>query len=314
MKINFEIILTRIDALQSLANTQAICFSNDNIVHLESVLDGEGSKSTKSEPTISLMEKEKNSEIEALKSKINSLDMKLEKYLKDYDAISNQSPIVIPQVPIVSPQSPIVPPQAPITPSLHVNKKNHDQTPELQIPSHANKEFLNKLPLCDTQGFNCKQVNNLNETSLLPQHVMTPCQSLESNSSLLSNRSRKLLGKIPNGHRHGIYQSKTSNQETSLLPQHVNMFPCQSLESNSPLLSIRSRKSVGIIPNGHKHGICQSKTSSLRDFTQPQRKIAPFRKSPANYRPPRIVLEKQSMEWAVYLKFVSQMTHKSTLV
>ena len=63
MKINFEIILTRVDALQSLANTQAIYFNNDNIVHLESVLDGEGSKSTKSEPTISLMEKEKNSEI-----------------------------------------------------------------------------------------------------------------------------------------------------------------------------------------------------------------------------------------------------------
>ena len=53
------------------------------------------------------------------------------------------------------------------------------------------------------------------------------------------------------------------------------------------------------IPNGHKHGIYQSKTSSLRDFTQPQRKIAPFRKSPANYRPPRIVLEKQSMEWVM---------------
>ena len=28
MKINFEIILTRVDALQSLANTQAICFNN----------------------------------------------------------------------------------------------------------------------------------------------------------------------------------------------------------------------------------------------------------------------------------------------
>ena len=142
---------------------------------------------------------------------------------------------------------------------------------------------------------------------------MTPCQSWESNSPLLSNRSRKFLGKIPNGHRHGTYQSKTSNLETSLLPQHV-MSPCQSLESNSPLLSNRSRKFSGKIPNGHKHGIYQSKTSSLRDFTQPQRKIAPFRKSPANYRPPRIVLEKQSMEWAVYVQFVSQMTHKSTLV
>ena len=85
------------------------------------------------------------------------------------------------------------------------------------------------------------------------------------------------------------------------------MSPCQSLESNSPLLSNRSRKFLGKIPNGHKHGIYQPKTSSLRDFTQPQRKIAPF-------RPPRIVLEKQSMEWAVYLQFVSQMTHKSTLV
>ena len=112
MKINFEIILTRVDALQSLANTQAICFNNDNIVHLESVLDGEGCKSSKSEPTISLMEKENNSEIEALKSKINSLDMKLEKCLNDYDANSNQSPIVIPQVPIVSPQPPIVPPSS----------------------------------------------------------------------------------------------------------------------------------------------------------------------------------------------------------
>ncbi len=129
------------DALQSLANTQAICFNNDNIVHLESVLDGEGRKSTKSEPAISLMEKEKNSEIEALKNKINSLDMKLEKCLRDYDANLNQSPIVIPQAPIVSPQSPIVPPQAPITPSLHVNKRNHDQTPERQIPCHANKEL-----------------------------------------------------------------------------------------------------------------------------------------------------------------------------
>ncbi|CAB3983674.1 Hypothetical predicted protein [Paramuricea clavata] len=215
--------------------------------------------------------------------------MKLEKCLKDYDANSNQSPIVIPQVPIVFPQPPIVPPQAPITPSLQVNKRNQDQTPELQISGHANQEFLNKLPLCDTQRFNCKQVNNLNETSLLPQHVMTPRQSLESNSPLLSNRSKKFLGKIPNGHRHGLNQSKTSNLET-LLPQHV------------------------MSPNSHKHGIYQSKTSSLRDFTQPQRKIAPFRKSPANYRPPRIVLEKQSMEWAVYLQFVSQMTHKSTLV
>jgi hypothetical protein len=249
------------------------------------------------------MEKENNSEIEALKSKINSLDMKLEKYLKYYDANSNQSPIVIPQVPIVSPQLPIVPPQAPITPSLHVNKRNQDQTPEFQISGHANKEFLNKLPLCDTKGFNCKQVNNLNGTSLLPQHVMTPCQSLESNSPLLSNRSRKFLGKIPNGHRHGIYQSKTPNLETSLLPQHV-MSPCQSLESNSPLLSNISRKFLGKIPNGHKHGIYQSKTSSLRDFTQ--RKFAPFRKSPANYRPPRIVLEKQSTEWAVYLQFIIQ--------
>jgi hypothetical protein len=75
MKINFEIILTRVDALQSLANTQAICINNDNIVHLESVLDGERCKSTNSEPTISPMEKENNSEIEELKSKINSLDM-----------------------------------------------------------------------------------------------------------------------------------------------------------------------------------------------------------------------------------------------
>ena len=71
------------------------------------------------------------------------------------------------------------------------------------------------------------------------------------------------------------------------------MTPCQSLESNSPLLSNRSRKFSGKIPNGHKHGIYQSKTSSLRDFTQPQRKISPFRKSPANYRPPRIVLDSQ---------------------
>ena len=133
-----------------------------------------------------------------------------------------------------------VPPQAPITPSLHVNKRNHDQTPELQIPCHANKEFLNKLPLCDTQGFNCKQANNLNETSLLPQHVTSPYQSLESNSPL-SNRSRKLLEKIPKGHRHSIHQSKISNLETSLLPQHV-MSPCQSLESNSSLLSNRPRK------------------------------------------------------------------------
>ncbi len=123
MKINFKIILTRVDALQSLANMQAICFNYDNIVHLEPVLDGEGSKSTKLEPAISLMEK--NSEIEALQSKINSLHMKLGKCLRDYDANSNQSPIVIPQ-------APIVPPQVPITPSLHV-KKNHDQTPELQI-------------------------------------------------------------------------------------------------------------------------------------------------------------------------------------
>jgi hypothetical protein len=119
-----------------------------------------------------------------------------------------------------------------------------------------------------------------------PGAATAPCQSLESNSPLLSNRSRKFLGKIPNGHmyRHGIYQSKTSNLETSLLPQHV-ISPCQSLESNSPLLSNRSRTFLGKIPNGHKHGIYQSKTSSLRDFTQPQRKIAPFRKSPANNRP-----------------------------
>ena len=58
-------------------------YNNDNIGHLEPVLDGEGSKSTKSEPAISLMEKEKNTEIETLKNKINSLDMKLEKCLRD---------------------------------------------------------------------------------------------------------------------------------------------------------------------------------------------------------------------------------------
>ena len=179
--------------------------------------------------------------------------------------------------------------------------------PELQIPCHVSKVFLDKLPLCDTQGFNCKQVNNLNESSLLPQHVMTPCQSLESNSPLLSNRLRNLSGKPPNGHRHALLQSKTSNQELSLFPQHVKL-SCQSLqlESNSPLLSKKSSKPL--------YGLRQSKTSSRRDFTQPQRKIAPFRKSPANYRPPRIVLEKESMEWAAYLQFVSQMTRKSTLV
>ena len=70
--------------------------------------------------------------------------------LKDYDTILNQPPIVIPQVPIVPPQSPIVPPQAPITPSPHVNKQNLDQSPELQIPCHVSKVFLNKLPQCDT--------------------------------------------------------------------------------------------------------------------------------------------------------------------
>jgi hypothetical protein len=48
--------------------------------------------------------------------------MKLEKCLKDYDANSNQSPIVIPQVPIVSPQTPIVPPQAPILPRCILTK------------------------------------------------------------------------------------------------------------------------------------------------------------------------------------------------
>jgi hypothetical protein len=84
----------------------------------------------------------------------------LEKCLKDYDASANQSPIVISQVPIVSSQPPIVLPQAPITHPLHVNKRIQDQTPELQISDHANKEFLNKLPLCDTQGFNCKQFKN----------------------------------------------------------------------------------------------------------------------------------------------------------
>ena len=304
MKIKFEIVLTRIDALQSLANTQAICFGNDNVAHLESVLDGEGRKSMKAAPTISPIEKE-NFEIEALKSKINSLDIKLEKCLKDYDTILNQPPLVIPQVPIVPPQLPIVPPQAPITPSSHVNKQNLDQSPELQIPCHVSKVFLAKLPLCDTQGFNCKQVNNLNESSLLPQHVMTPCQSLESNSPLLSNRLRNLSGKPPNGHRHALLQSKTSNQELSLFPQHVKP-SYQSLESNSPLLSKKSSKPL--------YGLRQSKTSSRRDFTQPQRKIAPFRKNPANYRPPRIVLEKESMEWVAYPQFVSQMTRKSTLV
>ena len=79
-------------------------------MHLESVLDGEGRKSTKTAPTINPIKKE-NSEIEALKNKINSLDIKLEKCLKNYDAISNQPPIVIPQGPIAPPQSPIVPPQ-----------------------------------------------------------------------------------------------------------------------------------------------------------------------------------------------------------
>ena len=94
------------------------------------------------------------------------------------------------------------------------------------------------------QGFNCKQVNNLNKSSLLPRHVMTPCPSLESNSPLLSNRPRNLSGKIPNGHKHAIFQSNTSNQESSLFPQQLVVFSCQSLQSNSPLLSNRSRKSL----------------------------------------------------------------------
>ena len=70
IKVNFEIILTRVDALQSLANTQAICFNNDNIVHLESVLDGEGCKSTKSEPTISLMRRKRILKLRHLKAKL----------------------------------------------------------------------------------------------------------------------------------------------------------------------------------------------------------------------------------------------------
>ena len=117
-----------------------------------------------------------------------------------------------------------------------------------------------------------KQVNTLNESSLLPQHVMTPCQSLEPTSSPLPDSPRNLSGKIPNDHG------------------HVN-------RSSKPL-----------------HGLCQPKTSSLGVPTQPQRKIAPFRKDSANYRPPRIFLEKQSMEWAVYLQFVSQMTRNSSPV
>ena len=101
------------------------------------------------------------------------------------------------------------------------------------------------------------------------------------------------------------------------------MTPCQSLEPTSSPLPVRPRNLSGKIPNDHGHvnrsskplhGLCQPKTSSLGVPTQPQRKIVPFRKESANYQPPRIVLEKQSMEWAVYLQFVSQMTRNSSPV
>ena len=63
----YEILLSWVDALQSLANSQSTCSQNDEMVNLEIELIEERSKNTKLESTISLMAMEKNSEIAALK-------------------------------------------------------------------------------------------------------------------------------------------------------------------------------------------------------------------------------------------------------
>ena len=70
MKLNYEILLSRVDALQSLANSQTACsqINDDETVNFEMEFIEERSKNIKLESTISLMATKNDSEIEALRN------------------------------------------------------------------------------------------------------------------------------------------------------------------------------------------------------------------------------------------------------
>ncbi len=154
-----------------MLNSQSTCSQNDEMVSLEIKLIEERSKNMKLE-SASLKAREKNSEIAALKCK--SLDIKLDKWINDYNARTSfetpnsfqslvddvnatQSPTVQQQQSIVRPQSPVVlsysltvPLQSPILLSSQVNKRNQD--------ANRPSNFLNNLPLSEPREINRKQV------------------------------------------------------------------------------------------------------------------------------------------------------------
>ena len=180
MKLNYEILLSRVDALQSLANSQTACSQNDDeAVNFEIEFIEERSKNLKMESTMSLMAMKNDSEIEALKCKIKSLENKLEKCINEvnpliiaekpntfqslaYDATS-QLRIVQPQSlesPIVPPHLTVVPSPPPSPLSSQDNKRKED--------AKQTSSFLNKLPLISELGeINCMQADYLNDIQLL---------------------------------------------------------------------------------------------------------------------------------------------------
>ena len=157
MKLNYEILLSRVDALQSLANSQTACSQNndDETVNFEIEFIEERSKNMKLESTVSLMAMKNDSEIEALKCKIRSLEIKLDKCINNvnppiiaetpntfqfpaYDA-TLQSRIVQPQSLTDRPESPIVPPHLTEVPSqppisLSSQEKKRRCKTDLQFP------------------------------------------------------------------------------------------------------------------------------------------------------------------------------------
>ena len=305
MKLNYEILLSRVDALQSLANSQIACPQNDKTVNLEIELIEERSKNMKLESTISLMAMKNDSEIEALKCKIKSLEIKLDKCINDvnplinaetpntfqssaYGAIPLKSCIVQPKSSIVRPESSIVPPhltevplQSPSLLSPQVNKRNEDVK--------QTSSFLNKLPLSEPEEINCIKVDYLNDIPLLPQSSFALAQSPIVRSSDANKRSQDI----------NYFSKKNSrkNKESLLVaPKIANQPGNLSVRNNKPGKPFKKSQNY----NYNRRGLYQSKSANSTSG----RDTFPFRINPAKYRPPRIALVKQLSEWGNYLEFV----------
>ena len=310
MKVMYEILLSRVEALQSLANSQSTCScSRNEMVNLEIELIEERSKTIKLESTISLMAMERDSEITALKCKIKSLDIKLDKCINDCNArtsleISNsiQSPvdgvnatqfgIARPQPPVIIPYLSTIPSQSPIVPSSQINNGNQD--------ANQPSNFLNNLLLSESREIVCEQANDLNDIPLLPQSSIALTQSPIVRSLHVNKRS------LDANH---ISKNNSQKRKDPHLVAPKKVIKLNNFSSNN-----KSTKYLRKFQKYHRRGIHQGKTSNINYVTQRGCETFPFRMSPTSHRPPRIALEKQLVEWEKYLDFVSStLAHPRTL-